>query len=41
MLTNPSQKDEDIGLDATLRPQTLNECLGQEKIKESLFEKDW
>ena len=36
MLTNPSQKDEDIGLDATLRPQTLNEYLGQEKIKESL-----
>jgi len=36
MLTNPSQKEEDISLDQTLRPQNLAEYQGQEKIKESL-----
>lgn len=36
MLTNPQQNEEDVVLDSTLRPQSFNDFLGQEKIKENL-----
>lgn len=35
-LVNPSEKDEDSVFDLTLRPRTLEEYIGQEKIKENL-----
>ena len=33
----PDQLDEDRALDATLRPETLDEFVGQEKLKERLI----
>lgn len=36
MLTQSYQKDEDISLDTTLRPQGFKEYQGQDKIKENL-----
>jgi len=36
MLTNSQQTEEDLSLDATLRPRSFNEYQGQEKIKANL-----
>ena len=36
MLTDPLKKDEDVGLETTLRPQSFADYQGQEKIKENL-----
>lgn len=36
LVTNPQQKDEDKTLDLTLRPSTLGEYVGQEKVKRNL-----
>jgi Holliday junction DNA helicase RuvB len=33
---SPQQREEDIGLDTTLRPQTLDEFIGQEHLKANL-----
>lgn len=35
-ITDPHRRDEEIELDQTLRPQRLEEFVGQEKIKENL-----
>ncbi|MFA6973249.1 MAG: Holliday junction branch migration DNA helicase RuvB [Parcubacteria group bacterium] len=36
MITNSSEQIEDGGLDLTLRPQSFNEYIGQEKVKKNL-----
>ncbi len=36
MITNNKEQNEDISLDITLRPQTFNEYVGQEKVKKNL-----
>ncbi len=36
-IVNPKQNKEDRYLDATLRPRSFNEYIGQEKIKNNLF----
>lgn len=36
MITNSKSQSDDINLDVTLRPQTFNEYVGQEKIKKNL-----
>ena len=36
MITTSNEKSEDISLDNTLRPQSFNEYVGQEKVKKNL-----
>ena len=36
MIVNASEQSEDISLDITLRPQSFNEYVGQEKVKKNL-----
>lgn len=36
MITNSQEQSEDINFEITLRPQTFNEYIGQEKIKKNL-----
>lgn len=36
MITNSNEKSEDISLDNTLRPQSFNDYVGQEKVKKNL-----
>ena len=35
-ITSPKKKTEERGLDVCLRPQRLNEYIGQDRVKENL-----
>jgi Holliday junction DNA helicase RuvB len=35
-IVSPNKKSEEVGLDVNLRPQSLNEYIGQERVKENL-----